>query len=240
MPQPPVCAGALRRHGRERALAETGVPDPGVKHFFRQNCGNRGVRAADSYGLTYARRCGRASPMTDRDTKGRLTDWFRQWQIPLRKFLKSKGAVPAADLEDVAQEVFLRLMRYDRTELVEHPRAYLYKMASNVAAEWAIRSRHSRPHDSQWLAGLMAANEPQRSFEHDEAEREVRRAIEALGPKQARMLKLHFFEGLGHAEIAVRVGATQRSVKRMLIKSYGKLRHELDPGLLGEITHGRE
>jgi RNA polymerase sigma-70 factor (ECF subfamily) len=178
--------------------------------------------------------------MTDRNTKRRLTDWFRQWQAPLRKFLTGKVGVRAADLEDVAQEVFLRLMRYDRTELVEHPQAYLYKMASNVAAEWAIRSRHALPHDSQWLASLVAADEPQRSFERDEAENEVRRAIETLGPKQAKMLKLHFFEGLGHAEIAARLGATQRSVKRILIKSYDKLRHELDPSLLGEITHGRE
>jgi RNA polymerase sigma factor (sigma-70 family) len=178
--------------------------------------------------------------MTDRDTKRRLTDWFRQWQAPLRKFLKGKGAVPAADLEDIAQEVFLRLMRYDRTELVEHPQAYLYKMASNVAAEWAIRSRNTRPHDSLWLTGLAAADEPQRCFARDEAEREVRRAIETLGPRQARMLKFHFFEGLSHTEIADRLGVTQRSVKRMLIKSYDKLRHELNPDLLGVITDGRE
>jgi hypothetical protein len=32
-------------------------------------------------------------------------------------------------------------MRYDRAELIERPQAYLYKMASNVAAEWAIRGR---------------------------------------------------------------------------------------------------
>ena len=178
--------------------------------------------------------------MTNHDTKRRLAGWFRQWQSPLRKFLRGKGAVPAADLEDVAQEVFLRLMRYDRTELVEHPQAYLYKMASNVAAEWAIRSRHSRPHDSRWLTGLLAADEPERSFARDKSECEVRRAIETLGPKQRRMLKLHFFEGLGHAEIAEQLGATRRSVKRMLIKSYDKLRHELDPALLGEITDGRE
>jgi RNA polymerase sigma factor (sigma-70 family) len=178
--------------------------------------------------------------MSDRDTKRRLTDWFRQWRAPLHKYLKGKSAVPAADLEDVAQEVFLRLMRYDRTELVEHPQAYLYKMASNVAAEWSIRARHARPHDSQWLTGLAAADEPQRSVGCEEAECEVRRAIEALGPKHSRMLKLHFFVGLGHAEIAERLGVTQRSVKRMLIKSYAKLRHELDPGLLGDITDGRE
>lgn len=178
--------------------------------------------------------------MTDRDTKNRLADWFHQWQAPLCKFLKGKGAVQAADLEDVAQEVFLRLMRYDRTELVEHPQAYLYKMASNVAAEWAIRCRHSRPHDPRWLDGLVAVDQPQRSFERNESEREVRRVIEMLGPKQRRMLKLHFFAGLGHAEIAARLGVTQRSVKRMLIKSYDKLRHELDPDFLRVMTDGRE
>jgi RNA polymerase sigma factor (sigma-70 family) len=178
--------------------------------------------------------------MTDQDTKSRLSDWFRQWQAPLRNFLKGRRVVPAADLEDVAQEVFLRLLRYDRTELVEHPQAYLYKMAANVAAEWSIRLRHSRPHDSSWLTTLVSPDEPQRRFEREQVEREVLRAIETLGHRQAKMLKLHVFDGLGHAEIAERLGATQRSVKRMLIKSYHKLRHELDPDLLGEITDGRE
>jgi RNA polymerase sigma factor (sigma-70 family) len=180
--------------------------------------------------------------MPDSDTKRRLSDWFRQWRSPLRKYLKGKSAVPSSDLEDVAQEVFLRLMRYDRTELIQHPQAYLYKMASNVAAEWSIRSRRSRPHDSRWLGALVdaEANEPQRSLARQQAQREVLRAIEALGPKPSGMLRLHFLEGLGHAEIAARLGVTPRSVKRMLINSYDKLRHELNPELLGDITDGSE
>ena len=32
-----------------------------------------------------------------------------------------KGAIPVSDLDDVAQEVFLRLMRYERADLIEHP-----------------------------------------------------------------------------------------------------------------------
>lgn len=178
--------------------------------------------------------------MGDEDTTRRLTDWFRQWRAPLRKFLKGRSAVPVGELDDVAQEVFLRLMRYDRTELIEQPQAYLYKMASNVAAEWSIRSRHIRPHDSRWLGALVAEEEPSRTFANNAAEREVRRAIETLGARQKLMLKLHFFEGLGHVQIADRLGTTQRSVKRTLMKSYDKLRYELDPELLGVITDGRE
>jgi RNA polymerase sigma factor (sigma-70 family) len=169
-----------------------------------------------------------------------LAGWFRQWRSPLRKFLTGKGVVPAADLDDVAQEVFLRLMRYDRTDLIEHPQAYLYKMAANVAAEWSIRSRYSRPHDPKWLDGLLAADEPEHNWARGEAEQEIQRAINMLGPRQREVLKLQFAEGLGHAEIAERLGTSQRSVKRILSRSYARLRHELDPELLGVITDGRE
>ena len=178
--------------------------------------------------------------MTHPDPKTRLTDWFRQWRSPLRKFLKGKRAVGASDLDDVAQEVFLRLMRYERTELVENPQAYLYKMASNVAAEWAIRSPRAKPHDSHWLTGLTSDDDPERSFSQQQVEEEVRRAIETLAPRQRRMLKLHHFEGLEYGEIAQRLSATPRSVKRVLTKSYASLRQKLDAQLLGDITDGRE
>src|SRR3984957_4383817 len=106
--------------------------------------------------------------MSDPNSKSRLADWFRRWRMPLRKFLIGKGAIPASDLDDVAQEVFLRLMRYERTELIEHPQAYLYKMAPNAAAEWAIRGRYVRPHESKWLAGLSTDEQPE--YEASQAE----------------------------------------------------------------------
>jgi RNA polymerase sigma factor (sigma-70 family) len=178
--------------------------------------------------------------MRDEDTARRLADWFRQWRGPLRKFLRGRAAVPAAELDDLAQEVFLRLMRYDRSELVEHPQSYLFKIASNVAAEWSIRWRYARPHDSGWLGELTDRQEPARTFATEAAEQEVRRAIDRLSVSQRKMLKLHFYDDLSHAEIAERLGATQRSVKRALIKSYVRLRLELDPELLGVIRDGRE
>jgi RNA polymerase sigma-70 factor (ECF subfamily) len=177
--------------------------------------------------------------MSDQDSEGRLAGWFRRWRVPLRRFLKARGAVPAADLDDAAQEVFLRLMRYDRADIIEYPQAYLYKVASNVASEWAIRARNTHPHDSKWLDVLLAADQPEHTVSRDEMQDEVRRAIERLRPRQREVLKLHYSEGLGHAEIAERLGTTQRSVKRILIKSYHTLRHDLKPDWLGAIGDGR-
>jgi RNA polymerase sigma-70 factor (ECF subfamily) len=178
--------------------------------------------------------------MSSQDSKKRLADWFRQWRVPLRKFLVGRGAIPASDLDDVAQEVFLRLMRYERAELIEHPQAYLYKMASNVAAEWAIRGRYVRPHESKWLAGLSAEDRPENEASQAEIQDEVERALLALAPRQREVLRLQFFEGLSRMQIAERIGTSERSVKRTLIKSYEMLRVKLDAELLKGITDGRE
>lgn len=178
--------------------------------------------------------------MRDPESTGRLSEWFRRWRSPLRKFLIGKAAVPLSDLEDVSQEVFLRLLRYERIELVEHPQAYLYKMAYNVAAEWAIRSRSRHPHESRWLAGLVADELPEDSAQLQGIEREVARAVNTLHPRHREVLKLHFAEGLTRAEIAERLNMTPRSVKRSIIHSFDRLRAELDPGLLGDLRNGRE
>src|ERR1044072_6264741 len=105
----------------------------------------------------------------------RLTEWFRLWRVPLRKFVRGHGAVSGADVNDVAQEVFLRLLRYDRAELVEYPQAYLFKMAANVANEWAIRARSRRPHESKWLGDLLADDSPEMDAARDEARAEIAR-----------------------------------------------------------------
>jgi RNA polymerase sigma factor (sigma-70 family) len=170
----------------------------------------------------------------------RLTEWFRLWRVPLRKFLRGHGAVSGADVNDVAQEVFLRLLRYDRAELVEYPQAYLFKMAANVANEWAIRARSRRPHESKWLTGLLADDSPEQEAARAEASAEVGRALALLTPRQRAILKLQFSEGLGRIQIAERLGTTERAIKRDLLKSYEKLRTELDTDLLRMLGHERE
>jgi RNA polymerase sigma factor (sigma-70 family) len=167
--------------------------------------------------------------MISLDAKRRLTDWFHQWRTPLRRFLAGRAGVRAADVEDVAQEVFLRLMRYEKAELVDHPQAYLYKVAANVATEWSIRARNRLPHDQKWLACLI---------DREQSVDEIERALNTLTPYQREVLKLYFVEQKTYAEIAMQLGESVRSVTRQFRKSYDKLRRELDPESLGAMTHG--
>jgi RNA polymerase sigma-70 factor (ECF subfamily) len=178
--------------------------------------------------------------MVSSDAKRRLSDWFRQWRLPLRRFLLRRGGIPAADVEDVGQEVFLRLMRYELAELIEYPQAYLYKVAGNVATEWSIRARNRHPHDEKWIAGLIDGEQPESQTMRGQSEREIERALNTLTPYQREVLKLYFVEEKQYTEIAAQLGESLRSITRQFRKSYAKLRQELDPELLGVFTHGRE
>jgi RNA polymerase sigma factor (sigma-70 family) len=174
--------------------------------------------------------------MQNRDRRARLTDWFREWRTPLRRFLVLRSVRPA-DLDDVAQEVFLRLLRYERSELVEHPQAYLFKMASNVAAERSMRASYRRPHDAKWLAYLRAGpdQEPEEAVARAAAQQHLRAALARLAPRPREVLRLHFGDNLSHAEIAQRLGVTPRIVKRDLINAYARLRVELNEEIVESL-----
>ncbi len=160
-------------------------------------------------------------------THDRIVRWFREWQGPIRRYLLLRRAVSPADIDDVAQEVFLRMLRYDRQELVAHPQAYLFKMAANVAAEWSIRAARRQPHTSAWLTDLAAESSPESDVQRDSEEAALRRALEALPPRAKEVMLLHFSEGLTYEAIAERLNVTRRVVKREVIRAYAMLRGSL-------------
>lgn len=139
-------------------------------------------------------------------------------------------------MDDVAQEVFLRLLRYENAELIEHPQAYLFKMASNVAGEWALRSRHRHPHDARWLVDLYATSDPEREVVRQAANEQVRQAIAGLPPRQREVVRLHFGEGLARAQIAERLKTSERVVKRDLINAYSSLRTVLNADIADDLN----
>jgi RNA polymerase sigma factor (sigma-70 family) len=166
--------------------------------------------------------------------QNRVGEWFREWYTPLRQFLSRRRAGSRADIDDIAQEVFLRLLRYNRSELIDFPQAYLYKIAANVSAEWASRSHRRMPHDSAWLTDLADTLSPQVEFERATTEAELERAVNALPTRCREILRLQYGEGISHEEIARRMSISPRIIKRDLIRAYATLRT-----MLGEhVTEG--
>src|SRR5580658_3909678 len=137
--------------------------------------------------------------MTD-SRHSRLGAWFTEWYTPLRRFLARRGAGSSAEIDDIAQEVFLRLLRYNRTELIDFPQAYLYKIAANVSAEWATRSNRRLPHSSAWLNDLADTLTPQSEVERAAVDAELQAALHALPARCREILRLHYEEGMRHEE----------------------------------------
>jgi len=128
----------------------------------------------------------------------------------------------------------LRLLRYDRAEIVEDPQAYLFKMAANVSAEWAMRSSRRLPHDSAWLVDLVDALSPEVEMQRHGVDMQLRAAINELPPRAREILRLHFAEGMTHPQIAAALGVTRKIVKRDMARAYASLRTMLDSELLGQ------
>lgn len=165
----------------------------------------------------------------------RLASWFNQWRTPIRCWLASRSSVPTADLDDLAQEVFLRLLRYSDDVVVENPQSYLFRIATNVANEWRERSRYRHPHDESWLDDLQidAGSEPENTIARTLIQKQVHAAVAKLPPRQQEVLFLHVNEGLTYMQIAQQKQLTYRVVLRDLTRAYSRLRQELDLGDLG-------
>jgi RNA polymerase sigma factor (sigma-70 family) len=169
---------------------------------------------------------------TEGSRPSKLGELFRDWRLPLRRFLAGRGGGCAADIDDIAQEVFLRLLRYERSELIDFPQAYLFKIASNVTAEWAMRSSRRLPHHSEWLTELVDALSPEAELEREMLDERLRSAVRMLPARAREILRLHYAEGLVHEDIARTLGVTRKIVKRDIARAYASLRISLDRNLI--------
>ncbi|GFE84604.1 hypothetical protein GCM10011487_66040 [Steroidobacter agaridevorans] len=170
-------------------------------------------------------------PVDQSNPKNRFAQWFKDWRKPVRHWLSRRASVPAAELDDLAQEVFLRLLRYSEKTAVENPLGYLLRIAGNVASEWRERARVSKPHDQEWLEDLLIEpdQEPENSVSQAGSDANVQAAVDKLPPRQRQVLLLRVNEGLTYKQIAERLELSPRVVLRDLSRAYSQLRTRLDP-----------
>lgn len=159
----------------------------------------------------------------------RLKTWFDTWRTPMKRWLASRSTLQSADLDDAAQEVFLRLLRYSDNAVVEYPQSYLFRIATNVVNEWRERARNSFPHDDVWLSELLVEpeHEPETFAESDLVSVHVRNAVRRLGSRQRQVLQLHIEGELTYKQIATKLKLTTRVVRRDIARAYAELRADL-------------
>lgn len=154
--------------------------------------------------------------MESPDTEQR---WFAEnvqvHEGALRSYLR--GHFPALhDLDDVVQEAYRRMIETSRSRQVGHPKAYLFATARNAALDFFRKKRPvslEEIPDSRRLAVLVeeAPGAPE-LIDHDQELQLLAEAIEALPKRCRQVLKLRKIHGLGHEEIAARLGISRATV----------------------------
>lgn len=148
----------------------------------------------------------------------------------LRRFLLARVR-NAADVPDIAQEVYLRMLRVS-AESIRCPEAYLFTVALHVIQQHALRQ------------SLLPAGEdlsemgepPQASADHDPLQLAVTdefaahldESLAQLPPRARACFILHRRDGRSPEDIAAALGISRAMVKKYILKTLIRLRATLD------------
>jgi len=116
------------------------------------------------------------------------------------------------DAEDVLQEIFTRLSRYNiRLKFIRKPGAFIFRVARNEANRFLQNKRHQKL-DSQNPGGLQdMIQQTIEGPDHDSTEM-LARALAKLPDEQREVIVLKVFEGLTFKEIASACGLSINTV----------------------------
>lgn len=157
----------------------------------------------------------------------RIAEWARSWNAGLTRYLRRRlpGRI---DPEDLAQEVYVRLLRVEQLDQIKEPQAYLYRVASNVAAEWRMRAVHAKPHSDAELEDLVATATPESLLDDAQFSAQLDAALQGMTAMVRAVVYLKLREDMSHEEIATHLDITPRMVRRMLTTGYAHLRERIE------------
>lgn len=135
------------------------------------------------------------------------------------------------EARDVAQEAYVRLLQLERPDAIGFHRAYLFRIAANLAMD---RLRHRTVRAKAPTRELFAEWFQRRSPEQealDAAEQiTLNHALAELPEKMREALTRHFLTGESVANIAAEWGLTDRMVRYYLARALAHCRARMDEG----------
>ena len=152
-------------------------------------------------------------------------------RAPLKRFFTNRH-IPSHEVDDLVQEVFLRLSARGGVERLERLEPYVFATASNLLRD---RRRHLTskaaeahvPYDEALHGNSRPALEPDRILLGTQM---VTRLVEALYelPERTRaVFALYHFEELTHAQIGERLGMAISTVEKNMARANAHLLNRL-------------
>jgi RNA polymerase sigma-70 factor (ECF subfamily) len=157
-----------------------------------------------------------------------------------RLFAEHRGALQTfflrrirakADAADLAQEVYVRMLRVSDEAAIRNPVHYLYTVANNLVKEHAVLDR--RQASSVDIDEAPAHEEletlPAFDGELDTTQRVARLGIvlKQLRPKCRAAVELRFTHGLSYRAIATHLGVSPQMAKKYVAQGLGHCRRRM-------------
>ena len=138
----------------------------------------------------------------------------------LRRYFSKR--VPAGEVDDLVQEVFLRMQAHGEGPPIEHLDRYLFTVAASVLSDQARRRsvRHEAAHET--LAETHYPVEgltPERVLLDREALEVVVATIASLSARTRDVFVLHRFEEMTCTSIAEQLGMSVSAVEKHIMKA---------------------
>lgn len=151
---------------------------------------------------------------------------FLEHQSFLKKFL-SRYLYNQQDIDDVAQETYLRAYQAEQKKDIEQPKAFLFSIARNIALTELTKKTRQIVDTIADLDDLVVT--PGEATVENEIEAQQRlgiycEAVAALPEQCRRAYLLRKIHGLSHKEIAGHMNLTVSSIEKHLSKGVLKCR----------------
>jgi RNA polymerase sigma factor (sigma-70 family) len=153
--------------------------------------------------------------------------------VKLRRFLLLRLR-NAADVPDILQEVYLRMLRIPNVETIRSPEAYLFTVAQHVVQQHGLR-QSATPSSVELSEMLNSARavpdmDPVLDLDAQQCLEQLQAELDRLPPKLRATFLLHRRDGLSLEEIAQRLGTSLPMVKKNLMQALVQLRQRLERG----------
>jgi RNA polymerase sigma-70 factor (ECF subfamily) len=141
--------------------------------------------------------------------------------------------VPAADREDVAQEIFVRVFRHLGGFRPGNPfSGWIYRITVNAVHDYRRRARRAPREDFDADAVLEnapdSAPDPEQSVELSHRQRLLEEAMARLSERERAVFVLREIEGMETRQVARALRITTITVRRHLSRARSRLRCLLD------------
>jgi RNA polymerase sigma factor (sigma-70 family) len=152
---------------------------------------------------------------------------FIVYQAPLRRFISRFLRCPY-DVEDVAQEAFLRAYSTEKERKIEQPKSFLFRIAKHIAlTQLTQKSRQITDYIEDFdNSDVLLGGD---STEDEVIARQTLgihcEAIAELPPQCRRVYIMRKVYGMSHKEIAGRMGISVSTVEKHLIKGVKQCDH---------------